>query len=123
VKVIHPPCGLGNQLVECKNCHGNGFIEYRCNCREADCGHGGFAAGKERGLYQKYWIRRTDGSSEANEKHADCEYFVLDWTHDEFVIPAMQAYADACAQTFPELAADIRSRIQHHKSQTPSGGG
>ena len=35
-------------------------------------------------------------------------YFVLDWVHDPFAIPAALAYAAACEATYPELARDLR---------------
>lgn len=64
-------------------------------------------ADQERGLYRKFDIKRTDGSSEPGGKHHGCAYFVLDLTHDEFAIPALRAYAAACREKFPALAADI----------------
>lgn len=50
----------------------------------------------ERGIYRKYELRRTDGSSEPGGKHEKCSYFVLDITHDPHAIPALEAYAQAC---------------------------
>lgn len=61
---------------------------------------------------QKYEVRRTDGSSGAQGKHASCEYFVLDLQHDKFSGPALRAYADACEAEYPQLAADIRQKIR-----------
>lgn len=66
----------------------------------------------KRGLYRKYDVKRTDGSSEAGRKHADCAYFVLDLEHDEFAIPALEAYSKACRATHPDLAADINHLIR-----------
>lgn len=60
---------------------------------------------KEHGLYRKYEVRRLH---DAEGKHTDCEYFVLDWKHDPFAIPAALAYADACAATHPQLAKSLR---------------
>lgn len=37
---------------------------------------------KERGLYNKFVVLRTDGRSDPGEKHYRCDYFVLDITHD-----------------------------------------
>lgn len=45
------------------------------------------------GLYRKFNIERTDGSSRPGEKHADCRYFVLDLNHDQHSISALVAYA------------------------------
>jgi len=66
------------------------------------------------GLYGKFRVYRTDGSSDLHCKHHGCEYFVLDWTHDPFTLPAADAYAQACEATHPELAADIRKRLAAH---------
>lgn len=64
---------------------------------------------KARGIYEKFTVTRTDGQSEPGKKHEGCDYFVLDWTHDPFAIPALRAYADACEAEYPALARDIRS--------------
>jgi hypothetical protein len=64
------------------------------------------------GLYQKFWVRRTDGSSAEGSRHAKCDYLVLDFVHDKFAVAAALAYADACAQEHPELATDIRARAR-----------
>ena len=61
------------------------------------------------GIYQKFTVMRTDGSSEPGGKHERCHYFVLDWIHDKFAVPAALAYAAACEAEYPELAADLRS--------------
>lgn len=66
---------------------------------------------KEQGLYHKFKVERTDGSHLPGGKHHDCSYFVLDMTHDKFVKPALLAYADACAEEYPELAADLRQAL------------
>lgn len=64
------------------------------------------------GLYRKFDVRRTDGSSDPGRKHASCDYFVLDWNHDPFMPPAALAYATACEVTHPALAADLRARVK-----------
>jgi len=61
----------------------------------------------ERGIYRKYEVRRLN---DPTGKHAECEYYVLDWKHDKFTIPAVLAYAAACEAEFPELARDLRAR-------------
>jgi hypothetical protein len=66
---------------------------------------------KQRGLYQKFRVVRTDGSSEPGGKHERCEYYVLDLKHDRFAAPALEAYADACAHEYPALAADLRAIV------------
>lgn len=70
--------------------------------RDPDC---------ERPLYGKFWVERLDGSSDRDGKHEFCDYFVLDLVHDKFAYPALKAYAEACAEEYPQLAADILERI------------
>lgn len=65
---------------------------------------------KTRGLYDKFTVRRKDGSSEPGGKHHGCEYFVLDLTHDKHASAALLAYADSCAAEYPLLAADLREK-------------
>ncbi|WP_285905798.1 hypothetical protein [Pseudodesulfovibrio pelocollis] len=62
---------------------------------------------KTRGIYKKFAVRRTDGSSRKGGKHHNCEYFVLDLTHDPHAIPAIRAYADSCRAEYPALAGDL----------------
>ena len=60
------------------------------------------------GIYRKFTVMRTDGASEPGGKHEHCHYFVLDWIHDKYAVPAALAYADACEAEYPELARDLR---------------
>lgn len=62
---------------------------------------------KNIGLYKKFEVKRTDGSSGPGGKHEHCEYFVLDLTHDKYSLPALKAYADACRSEYPALARDL----------------
>lgn len=98
-------------LRACEACRGQGFVELpRCNCREASCDHEpmfGHPEDETEGLYQKFWVSRTDGSSLPGEKHEKCRYFVLDLVHDEHAPAALRAYAGSCAEEYPELAADL----------------
>jgi hypothetical protein len=64
-----------------------------------------------RGMYQKFKVERTDGSSVVGGKHEHCRYFVLDLDHDCFAASALAAYADACRSQFPVLAGDIEKMI------------
>lgn len=57
----------------------------------------------ERGLYAKYFVQRMD----ASERHPDCQYFVLDVTHDPHALPALMAYALSASEEHPALAADL----------------
>jgi hypothetical protein len=61
-----------------------------------------------RGLYKKYHVQRL---GDVQGKHTDCEYFVLDLSHDPFSVPALRAYADACERLYPKLAADLRKKF------------
>jgi hypothetical protein len=67
---------------------------------------------KTRGLYEKYKIERTDGSSAPGGDHERCEYFVLDYHCDPHAIPALLAYAESCKADYPLLARDIRAKAQ-----------
>lgn len=62
-----------------------------------------------RGIYQKFIVTRTDGKSAPGEKHADCEYFVLDIHHDKHAKAALLAYAKSCRSEYPLLAHDVRA--------------
>lgn len=67
---------------------------------------------KSLGLFQKFRVERTDGKSAPGEKHADCQYFVLDLTHDPYAIPAVRAYAaSAAANGYHALAADLYAKV------------
>lgn len=91
-----------------------------CGCREAGCPHVSFSdravaegeyrarTARQKGLHQKFVVRRTDGTNRKGEKHHGCDYFVLELTHDTFAAAALLAYADACETEYPELAADLR---------------
>lgn len=60
-----------------------------------------------RGLYEKYIVRRTDGSSEPGGKHENCQYFVLDLNHDKHAKAAIEVYAISCQDENPQLARDL----------------
>lgn len=59
---------------------------------------------KDKGLYGKYEVKRRN---DPTGKHDNCDFFVLDLVHDEFAAPALKAYADACREEYPALAADL----------------
>lgn len=65
----------------------------------------------ERGLIRKFIVERQDGQHRPGQKHDGCDYFVLDMTHDEHARAAILAYADSCETTRPNLAVDLRERI------------
>lgn len=62
---------------------------------------------KSRGIYHKFNVTRTDGTSAPGGKHDSCFYFVLDLDHDPHAKAALQAYADSCRAEYPRLAADL----------------
>jgi hypothetical protein len=72
---------------------------------------------KSRGLYDKFIVSRADGSSQPGGKHFGCWYFVLDATHDPYVFPALEAYADACEEENPLLARDIRGIVSSKRPE------
>lgn len=63
-----------------------------------------------KGLYRKYDVIRTDGTSNAGCKHEYCEYYVLDLDHDRYASYALYAYANACEVEYPQLARDLRAK-------------
>ena len=65
----------------------------------------------QQGLYEKFTVQRTDGSSQPSGKHAGCNYFVLDMTHDQHALPALAAYAESCADDYPQLAAELKQAV------------
>ena len=74
---------------------------------------------QETGLYQKYKVTRTDGRDAQGEKNANCEYFVLDLTHDPFALAAIEAYADACEREYEPLAVDLRRKATQLRNGLP----
>jgi hypothetical protein len=72
-----------------------------------------------KGLYEKFSVTRNDGRSAPGEKHDGCEYFVLDLSHDKHAMPALAAYAQSCADEFPELAADLRAKVRARSCLRP----
>lgn len=78
------------------------------NRKETDMPH---MHDQTRGLYNKFEIRRVDGSSEPGEKHHSCEYFVLDLVHDKHAAAALRAYAESCVDEYPQLAADLLKKL------------
>ena len=64
-----------------------------------------------RGIYKKFTVTRSDGSSDPGGRHHDCAYFVLDLECDEFAIPALKAYVNAAKGTNPSLARDLTAII------------
>lgn len=76
--------------------------------RNPEAAETAMTAKRERGLYEKFAVRRTDGTDAPGQKHDNCQYFVLDTTHDPHAAPALRAYANSCAAEYPALAHDLR---------------
>lgn len=67
---------------------------------------------KTRGLYDKFRVIRTDGSSAVGGKHGECEYFVLDLTHDKHAAPALRAYSESARNDgYDLLANDLEAKV------------
>lgn len=65
---------------------------------------------RDRGIHDKFIVRRTDESDLPGGRHHGCRYFVLDVTHDKYAVPALLAYAAACgADGYAALADDLRA--------------
>lgn len=65
----------------------------------------------KRGLYNKFFVNRIDGQSNVGRKHRNCEYFVLDLTHDRHAQLALAAYSASCSEEYPLLAADLDAKV------------
>lgn len=75
---------------------------------------------RDRGLYRKFWVERTDGQSAPGRKHDGCEYYVLDLTHDPLAVPALGAYAAAArAAGFALLADDLEAKLRRLSGREP----
>ncbi len=68
-----------------------------------------------RGLWNKFQVKRSDGTDRRGEKHYRCDYFVLDLTHDPVARQAAAQYCIATANV--DLARDLAIIIQHHVSE------
>lgn len=62
------------------------------------------------GIFHKFTVNRVDGSDQPGGKHEGCDYFVLDMDHDPHAKAAIQAYALSCAQSHPQLSAELLAR-------------
>lgn len=63
------------------------------------------------GLFDKFKVERTNGSSAPGGKHEHDQYFVLNLTTDKNAMPAIAAYAASCEAALPALATDLRAII------------
>jgi hypothetical protein len=70
---------------------------------------------KRNKLQQKYYVDRIDGRDLPGGDRVDSKYFVLDYIHDPYSIPALEAYALACHKDFPNLSAELSALIARLK--------
>ena len=70
---------------------------------------------KRNKLQQKYYVERIDERDRAGGDRADSKYFVLDYIHDPYSLPALEAYAQACFKDYPNLSEEIRALVQQLK--------
>lgn len=76
----------------------------------------------QRSLFQKFDVRRTDGTDQPGGRHHGCEYFVLDLTHDPAAKTALLHYAQAVKDTRPELSRELFEKIGAHDTHNSSAG-
>lgn len=67
---------------------------------------------KLKGLYDKFTVIRKDGASSYGCKHHNCDYFVLDLSHDPHAMPALEAYAESCRVDYPRLSDDLLQIVE-----------
>ena len=60
------------------------------------------------GLDRKYVVNRVDDPA---GKHSECEYFVLDLTHDPIARLAAGTYAHTVREDNPELFRELSHRL------------
>lgn len=105
--------GKDQRIAPC-GCHPDEACEQCCPVApSAQCIHPERDTSKPaeaQGLFRKFNVTRTDGSDQPGGKHHGCEYFVLDVDHDQHAKAALQAYAASCAQSHPQLSADLIAR-------------
>jgi hypothetical protein len=75
---------------------------------------------KRNKLQQKYYVDRIDGRDLAGGDRVDSKYFVLDYIHDPYSIPALEAYAFACYKDSPNLSEEIRALVAKLRSEKPA---
>ncbi len=99
-RIMRRPISNSQPHEECPDCRGAG-------CEPVDPAPARPPADTGRGLYRKFIVERTDGSSASGGKHEHCRYFVLDLDHDRHAPATIRAYADSCRSEYPALAADL----------------
>lgn len=72
---------------------------------------------KSLGLYDKFKVTRTDNKGESGGEHENCQYFVLDTTHDPHARAALLAYANSCE---PDGYVTLANHLRELVAKTPS---
>ncbi len=68
---------------------------------------------KDKGLYPKYQVHRTDGRDEDGGDRANARYFVLDYVNDPAAREALRTYSSfALAQGFEQLYDDLQDALE-----------
>ncbi len=65
---------------------------------------------RNRGLYRRFDLYRVGDDGEPQYLVTD-PYFILRYTTDPHARVALEAYADSCADDYPELAADLYRQL------------
>lgn len=76
---------------------------------------------QERGLYDKFFVERTDGRDQEGGDRQDSQYFVLDYVHDPYAVEALKFYAHKCKDEYPELSKDIWMKLREAKRNVQDG--
>lgn len=66
---------------------------------------------KEQGIYNKFQVNRNDFRDLIGGDRQKADYFVLDLTYDKFALGALQHYAYACREEYPELSKELLAKI------------
>jgi hypothetical protein len=74
---------------------------------------------KSLGLYDKFKVTRTDNKDKPGGSHENCQYFVLDTTHDPHAKAALLAYANSCE---PDGYVTLANQLRELVAKKPSAG-
>ena len=72
---------------------------------------------EQQGIFRKFEVSRVDGSDALGGKHHNCEYFVLDITHDPYALNALDAYAKACSETHQQLSVELARKTTQIRNE------
>lgn len=73
---------------------------------------------KQAGLINKFTVYRNDGKDKPGGPKENAQYFVLDYVNDPLARFALLRYASVCEHDYPELAKDIRDKLNEtHPNQ------